>query len=78
MSNLTITVDATTLKKARLRALSEGISVNEALRKFLESYAGVSAEQAAAVDDLLELSRRAKSRQGAARRWSREELHERG
>jgi hypothetical protein len=38
MSNLTITVDEATLKKARLRALTEGISVNEVLRKFLESY----------------------------------------
>jgi hypothetical protein len=45
MSNLTITVDEATLKKARIRALTEGTSVNEVLRKFLEAYAGVSAEQ---------------------------------
>jgi predicted nucleic acid-binding protein len=43
------------LKKARLRALTEGISVNEGLRIFLESYAGVRAEQAAALDDLIDL-----------------------
>jgi hypothetical protein len=77
MSNLTITVDEATLKKARLRALTEGISVNEVLRTFLESYAGVSAEQAAALDDLIDLSRRVKSRHVDAKRWSREELHER-
>lgn len=77
MSNLTITVDEVTLKKARLRALTEGISVNEVLRNFLESYAGVGAEQAAALDDLMDLSRRAKSRHASAKRWSREELHER-
>jgi tRNA A-37 threonylcarbamoyl transferase component Bud32 len=77
MSNLTITVDDATLKKARLRALSEGISVNELLREFLESYAGVSAEQAAALDRLMDLSRRARSRHVGTKRWSREELHER-
>lgn len=77
MSNLTITVDNATLKKARLRALTEGISVNEVLRKFLESYAGVSAEEAMALGDLIELSRRSKSRAVGIRRWSREELHER-
>ena len=77
MSNLTITVDDATLKKARLRALIEGISVNEVLRNFLESYAGVGAEQAAALDDLMDLSRRAKSRNGRAKRWSREDLHQR-
>ena len=77
MSNLTITVDEATLKKARLRALTEGISVNAILRKFLESYANVDAEQAAALDDLMELARRATSQHSGAKRWSREELHER-
>ncbi len=78
MANLTITVDDAMLKKARLKALSEGLSVNELLRRFLESYAGVALAQAAAVDDLMDLSRRAKSRHRGARRWSREQLHERG
>lgn len=77
MSNLTITVDDAMLKKARLRALTEGISVNELLRKFLESYAAVAAEEAAALDDLMDLSRRSRSRSSGVRRWSRAELHER-
>jgi hypothetical protein len=55
----------------------DGISVNEVLRKFLESYAGVAAEEAAAHDDLLDLSRRSKSRSGDVKRWSRADLHER-
>lgn len=76
MSNLTITIDEETLKKARIRAVTEGTSVNEVLRSFLESYAGVDAEQIAAVDDLLELSRQAKSRH-VGKRWSRDELYER-
>jgi hypothetical protein len=77
MSNLTVVIEEATLKKARLRALQQGTSVNELLRKFLESYAGVSAEQAVALEDLLTLSRSAKSRHRGAKRWSRAELHER-
>jgi plasmid stability protein len=76
MSNLTITVDEETLKKARIRAVTEGTSVNEVLRSFLESYAGFDAEQQAAVEDLLQLSREAKSRH-VGKRWTRDELYER-
>ena len=77
MSNLTVVIDEETLKRARLRALQQGTSVNELLRKFLESYAGVSLEQAVALEDLLSLSGNAKSRNRGAKRWSRDELHER-
>ena len=77
MSNLTIVVDEPTLKKARLKALNEGRSVNEVLRNFLESYAGVRDEQSAALDDLMALLREAKSRHTGAKRWAREELHDR-
>jgi plasmid stability protein len=76
MSNLTITIEEETLKKARIRALTEGTSVNEVLRKFLEAYAGVSSEQRAALRDLIELSHQAKSRR-SGKRWSRDELYER-
>ncbi|MDX1251708.1 MAG: hypothetical protein IDH49_05580 [Gammaproteobacteria bacterium] len=76
MSNLTITIDDDTLKKARMRALTQGTSVNAVLRAFLESYAGARSEQEEAVSDLLALSRASKSRCGG-RRWTRESLHER-
>ena len=76
MSNLTITVDEETLKKARIRALTEGTSVNEVLRNFLESYAGVKAEQAAALREIIEIARQSKSRH-LGRRWTRDELYER-
>jgi len=77
MPKLTITIDGTILKKARLRALAEGASVDKVLRGFLESYVRVRAERSAALDDLLALSREARSRHGRGGRWSREELHER-
>ncbi|MBV8361533.1 MAG: hypothetical protein JO189_26905 [Deltaproteobacteria bacterium] len=76
MSNLTITVDEEILKKARIRALTEGTSVNEVLRSFLESYAGVKAEQAAALREIIEIARQSKSRR-LDKRWTRDELYER-
>jgi plasmid stability protein len=76
MSNLTITVDEETVRKARIRAVTEGTSVNEVLRSFLESYAGVKAKQAAALRDVIEIARQSKSRQ-LGQRWTRDELHNR-
>jgi len=77
MANLTITIDSETLKKARLRAISSDTSVNQVLRQFLESYAGISTEQKTAVERLLALSRRSRSRASRGQRWTRDELHER-
>lgn len=75
MSNLTITVGEDVLKRARLRALEQGTSVNSVLRQYLEGYAGARDERLTAVRDLLELSRSSAAR--AQRRWARDELHER-
>jgi hypothetical protein len=76
MANLTITVNESALKKARIRALEEGTSVNALLRDFLESYAGVSRERQNAIDEILAISRKSTSCRGG-RVWSREQLHER-
>lgn len=45
MTNLTISVDEQTLKRARMRALEEDTSVNAVLRAYLEEYAGVRRER---------------------------------
>lgn len=39
MTNLTITVDEETLRRARIRAIEEGSSVNAVLRDYLSRYA---------------------------------------
>lgn len=77
MSNLTVTIDDDTLKRARVRAVNEGTSVNELIRRYLESYAAVSAERNLALEDLLVLSRKSRSRHQSAKRWRRDELHDR-
>ena len=76
MANLTITVDEESLKKARIRALEEGTTVNAVLRDFLKSYVGGHRARRNAVRESLALSRQAQSRRGG-RVWSRDELHER-
>ncbi|MHB1586384.1 MAG: hypothetical protein ACYCRH_06410 [Acidiferrobacteraceae bacterium] len=76
MANLTITVTRDLLKRARLRAIEEGTSVNAVLRRYLESYVGEERLQEDAMSDLLQLSRTASARRGG-HAWTRDELHER-
>jgi len=76
VSNLTVSTDREVLKKARLRAIREGTSVNAVLRDFMESYAGVRGERSRAAHDLLALAKTARSR-SSGRRWTRDEVHER-
>lgn len=77
MANLTITIDDDLLKRARIRALEQGTSVNALLRDYLTSYAGQEEVQRA-LTELIDMARRSPSRSGkGGRRWTREELHER-
>ncbi len=78
MTNLTITVDEQTLKRARMRALEEGTSVNAVLRDYLESYAGVSKEQKEALERILADARKGGTGSGpGGRTWRREDLYDR-
>ena len=77
MTNLTITVDAGVLKKARMRALEEDTSVNAVLREYLEEYAEARSERLAAARRVLESSRRSTSGSGPeGRTWTREDAYE--
>jgi hypothetical protein len=75
MANLTLVIEGDTLKRARMRALEEGTSVNAVVRDYLADYAGMKAQKDEAVNDLLRLSQRAKSKRGN-RRWVREDLYQ--
>lgn len=76
MSNLTITVDETALKQARIKAMEQGTSLNAVLREFIESFAGVREQHERAAHEIIKLSRQATSRRGDAS-WTRDELHAR-
>ena len=76
MTNLTITVNDETLKKARIRALEQNTSVNRLLREYLEAYAGVHQEQSNAVQKIIDMSKNTHTGRGNWQ-WNRDELHER-
>ncbi len=76
MTNLTIVVNEETLKKARIRALEEGTSVNAVLREYLEAYAGVRRERQEAGRKLLELAKSSAMSSGGKGPPKREELYE--
>ncbi len=79
MTNLTVKVDEETLKRARIRALEEGTSVNAVLRAFLEDYTGEGERRRAAGDDFLSITAEYEASSGpGGRSWSRDELYERG
>ena len=77
MANLTITVDEETVKRARIRALEEGTSVNALLRSYLEDYAGVRRERMEAGRGLLELAKNSKMSSEGRGLPKREELYDR-
>lgn len=76
MANLTISVDKEVLKRARIRALDLGVSVNAVLADYLESFSGVRESRQAAAERLHSLSRQSRARRGNAE-WNREALYER-
>lgn len=77
MTNLTITVDEGTLKRARMRALEEDTSVNAVLREYLEEYAGVRRERREAARRILELSKNSRASSEGKGLPKREELYDR-
>lgn len=76
MTNLTITVDEEALKRARVRALEEGTSVNAVLRERLEEYAGIRRERREVGRKLLELAQESGMSSGGEGLPRREELYE--
>jgi len=77
MTNLTITVDENVLRRARIRALEQGVSLNGVLREFLEKWAGDD-DAVAAIAEFVARGARQQSGSGAGgRSWARDELYER-
>ena len=76
MANLTLSIDNETLRRARIRALEQGTSVNAAVRSFLESFAGVEDERRA-LRRFVEISEGSGAgARGRGRGWKREDLYE--
>ena len=74
--NLTLAIDEETLKRARIRALEQGTSVNAVVREYLEVYAGIDRRQSA-LSGFVELAKAAGSGgRGSGRSWTRDDLYE--
>ena len=76
VANLTLAIDDELLRRARIRALESGTSVNAAVRDFLVSYTRTS-QQDATVQTLIGLAADAGASSGEAERsWTREDIYE--
>ncbi len=76
MANLTITVDEETLKRARIKAIERGESVNSYLAEQLRKYAD-DPGQAEAIARLASLAERHRiGTPGVERSWTREDIYE--
>ena len=77
MANLTVTVDERILKRARIKALEQGTSVNAVVSEYLERFAGMGST-ATALAEFLEFAERSHASSGPeGRTWHREELYDR-
>ncbi len=76
MANLTLSIDDDVLRKARIRALEQGTSVNAVVREFLMVYASTE-EQATAAAKLVALADRSDAGEDSGgRSWTREGIYD--
>jgi plasmid stability protein len=77
MTNLTLTVDEEVLRRARIRALELGTSVNALVREYLRQLAGRSTA-AEGVAEFFQATKGAGASSGPeGRAWTRDELYDR-
>ena len=79
MVNVTISVDEDVLRRARIKALQEGTSVNAYLKAKLEDYVeDWRQKQIDAMNAFLEIAKNAKASSGPqGRTWRRDDLYDR-
>ena len=77
MANLTVTIDERVLRRARIKALEQGTSVNRVVSDYLERYAGMGTTERA-LAEFLEIAERSHASSGpGGRAWRREDLYDR-
>lgn len=77
MSNLTVTIDGQILKRARIKALEQGTSVNALVSDYLARFAGMGMTEKA-LAEFLEIAKRSHASSGLdGRTWRREDLYDR-
>lgn len=76
MTNLTISLDESTVRKARVRAIHEGTSVSAKVREFLAEYAQGDNRQTSAGLAFIDAARCSQANISGAR-WTRDEAYDR-
>jgi hypothetical protein len=77
MANLTVTVEEQVLRRARIKALEQGTSVNALVSDYLARFAGMGTTEKA-LADFLEIAKRSHASSGPeGRTWRREDLYDR-
>jgi hypothetical protein len=78
MTNLTLAIDELILRRARIRAMQRGTSVNALVRDYITRLAGESEAADGAAEFLRIVSGADASSGPGGRTWTRDELHDRG
>lgn len=75
MANLTLNIDDQTLRRARVRAVDQGTTVNALVREYLESFAGTG-PAGEGLRNFLAVAARSDVGSGTeGRRWTRDDAH---
>lgn len=76
MASLTLSIDQELLRRARIRALEQGTSVNTLVRDFLERFAE-SDQARQAMNEIVEIAKRSQASSGpGGRTWTRDDVYE--
>jgi hypothetical protein len=76
MASLTLSIDEDLLRRARIRALELGTSVNTLVRDFLESFAERDQERQA-MEEIVAIAKQSRASSGpAGRSWTRNDVYE--
>ena len=77
MANLTLSIDDDLLRRARIRALESGTTVNGVVRRYLETFAGAD-QSRRALAELVAIAERSPASSGPqGRAWTRDDIYER-
>lgn len=77
MANLTVTVDEQVLKRARIKAIEQGTSVNALVSDYLARFAGMGATEEA-LAGFMAIARGIQAGSGPeGRTWRRDDLYDR-
>ncbi len=79
MANLTLVIDDDVLRRARIRALEQGTSVNAVVRDYIENFAGEGevARRGRALREFLQWAQQTNVSSGpGGREWTRDDIYE--